>query len=152
LPPPLTFERLVELAVHGGKLVLINRNRGSGTRLLFDMRLRACAPALSMSFEKLVESLHGYDTEARSHNAVAASIALCKADWGVAIETVAREYQLAFSFMQDEHYDFVIPVAKLSQPAMQRFLELLRGETAQAGLARLGFQIPPDIGTVELVA
>jgi putative molybdopterin biosynthesis protein len=83
---------------------------------------------------------------------VAASIALRKADWGLAIETVAHEYQLAFSFMQDEHYDFVIPVAKLSQPAMQRFLELLRSETAQAGLARLGFQIPPDIGTVELVA
>jgi putative molybdopterin biosynthesis protein len=152
LPPPLTFERLVELAVHGGKLVLINRNRGSGTRLLFDMRLRSCAPALSMSFDKLVESLPGYDTEARSHNAVAASIALRKADWGLAIDTVAREYRLAFSFMQDEHYDFVIPVDKLSQPAMQRFLELLRSETVQAGLARLGFQIPPDIGTVELVA
>ncbi len=152
LPQPLTFEGLVEVAVHGGNLVLINRNRGSGTRLLFDMRLRSCAPALSMSFDKLVESLHGYDTEARSHNAVAASIALRKADWGLAIDTVAREYQLAFSFMQDEHYDFVIPVDKLSQPAIQRFLELLRSETAQAGLARLGFQIPSNIGTVELVA
>src|SRR5919109_604791 len=38
LPQPLTFERLVELAVHGGKLGLINCNRGSGTRLFFDIR------------------------------------------------------------------------------------------------------------------
>jgi putative molybdopterin biosynthesis protein len=152
LPQPLTFERLVEMAATEGKLVLINRNRGSGTRILFDMRLRSCAPALSMPFDKLAESLRGYDTEAKSHNAVAASIALRKADWGLAIETVAHDYQLAFTFMQDEHYDFAIPADKLSQPSIQRFLELLRSAEAQAGLTRLGFQIPPDIGTVTLVA
>jgi putative molybdopterin biosynthesis protein len=152
LPQPLTFERLIETAAKEGKLVLINRNRGSGTRILFDMRLRSCARSLSMSFDKLAESLRGYDTEAKSHNAVAASIALRKADWGLAIDTVARDYRLAFTFMQDECYDFVIPADKLSQPAIRRFLELLRSDTARAGLTRIGFQIPPDIGTVILVA
>jgi molybdopterin molybdotransferase/putative molybdopterin biosynthesis protein len=152
LPQPLTFERLTEMATTEGKLVLINRNRGSGTRLLFDMCLRSCAQSLSMSFDKLTESLRGYDTEAKSHNAVAASIALRKADWGLAIDTVAHDYQLGFTFMQDEHYDFVIPADKLSQPAIQRFLELLRSDTARAGLARIGFQIPPDIGTILFVA
>jgi putative molybdopterin biosynthesis protein len=152
LPQPLTFERLIETAAKEGKLVLINRNRGSGTRILFDMRLRSCAQSLSMSFDKLAESLRGYDTEAKSHNAVAASIALRKADWGLAIDTVARDYQLAFTLMQDECYDFVIPADKLSQPAIRRFLDLLRSDTARAGLTRIGFQIPPDIGTVMLVA
>jgi putative molybdopterin biosynthesis protein len=147
-----TFEGLVSLAATMGKLVLINRNRGSGTRILFDMRLRACATALSMSFDKLTSSLRGYDTEARSHNAVAASIALRKADWGLAIDTVAQDYQLAFDFMQDEHYDFVIPTDKLSQPAVQRFLELLRLDSARAGLTQLGFQVPPDMGTILLIA
>lgn len=150
LPP--SFERLVELAVVEGKLVLINRNRGSGTRILFDMRMRSCAQTLGMPVDKLTESLRGYDTEARSHNAVAASIALRKADWGLAIETVAHEYGLTFAFMQDEQYDFVIPAAKLSQPTAQRFLDLLRSDLARVGLERLGFQIPPDIGTVLLVA
>jgi putative molybdopterin biosynthesis protein len=152
LPQPLRFERLVEMAATADKLVLINRNRGSGTRILFDMCLRTCAQSLSMSFEKLTESLRGYDMEAKSHNAVAASIALRKADWGLAIDTVAHDYQLAFTFLQDEHYDFVIPADKLAQPAIQRFLALLRSETARAGLARIGFQIPPDIGTIILVA
>jgi molybdopterin molybdotransferase/putative molybdopterin biosynthesis protein len=151
-PQPLTFERLVDMAVTEGKLVLINRNRGSGTRILFDMRLRSCAQARSMSFDKLTESLRGYDTEAKSHNAVAASIALRKADWGLAIDTVAHDYHLAFSFMQDEHYDFVIPTDKLTQPAIQQFLELLRRDTARAGLTRLGFQVPPDMGTILLIA
>ena len=152
LPQPLTFERLVEVAAREGKLVLINRNRGSGTRILFDMCVRSCAQALSMPVDKLTEGLRGYDTEAKSHNAVAASIALRKADWGLAIDTVARDYQLAFTFMQDERYDFVIPTDKLSQPAIRRFLELLRSEAAQAGLAERGFQIPPDIGTVAVEA
>ena len=152
LPRPLTFERLTEMATTEGKLVLINRNRGSGTRILFDMCLQSCAQSLSMSFDKLTESLRGYDTEAKSHNAVAASIALRKADWGLAIDTVAHDYQLGFTFMQDEHYDFVIPVDKLEQPAIQRFLALLRSDTARDGLTRIGFQVPPDMGTVLLVA
>ncbi len=152
LPQPLTFERLVEMAAQEGKLVLINRNRGSGTRILLDICLQSCAQSLSIAAEKLTQSLRGYDTEAKSHNAVAASIALRKADWGLAIDTVAHDYHLSFTFMQDEHYDFVIPAAKLSQPAIQRFLELLRSDTACAGLTRTGFQIPPDIGTVLLIA
>jgi putative molybdopterin biosynthesis protein len=116
------------------------------------MCLQSSAQALSTTVDKLAESLRGYDTEARSHNAVAASIALRKADWGLAIDTVARDYQLAFTFMQDEHYDFVIPIDRLSQPAIQRFLEVLRSDAARAGLTRIGFQIPPDIGTVAVVA
>jgi putative molybdopterin biosynthesis protein len=151
LPQPLTFERLVEAAAQTGQLVLMNRNRGSGTRILFDKCLRACAEAWSMPVEKLTESLRGYDTEAKSHNAVAASIALRKADWGLAIDTVARDYQLAFTFMQDEWYDFVVPADKLSQPAIQRFLDLLRSELTQTGLTRLGFRMPPDIGRVTVV-
>jgi putative molybdopterin biosynthesis protein len=112
------------------------------------MGLRAVAQALAIPFEKLIESLRGYDTEAKSHNAVAASVALRKADWGLAIETVAHAYQLDFAFLQDEQYDFVVPEAKLSQPAVERFLTLLRSETARAGLTQLGFQVPPDMGTL----
>ncbi len=148
LPQPLTFERLAEVAAKEGKLVLINRNRGSGTRILLDMCLRSCAQTLSIPFEKLTESLRGYDTEAKSHNAVAASIALRKADWGLAIETVAHGYQLAFAFMQDEHYDFVVPEEKLRQPEVRRFLDLLHSDMARGGLTHLGFQVPPDMGTV----
>jgi hypothetical protein len=88
----VTDERLVEWAAREGRPVLINRNRGSGTRLLFDMCLRSCAQAWAIPIEKLTESLRGYDSEAKSHNAVAASIALRKADWGLAIDTVAHDY------------------------------------------------------------
>jgi molybdate-binding protein len=112
------------------------------------MRLRACAQTWSIPFDKLTQSLRGYDSEAKSHNAVAASIALHKADWGIAIDTVAHDYQLGFTFLQDEHYDFVVPANKITAPVIQAFLALLQSEMGRTGLSRLGFQPMADTGTV----
>src|SRR5260370_38325936 len=76
--------------------ILVNRNRGSGTRVLIDQLLGAARPA-------------GYLTEARSHNAVAAAVAQGRADWGVAISTVAADAGLGFIPLQEEHSDFGVP-------------------------------------------
>src|SRR5262249_13656281 len=74
--------------------ILINRNRGSGTRILIDQLLKGAQPP-------------GYSTEAHSHNAVAAAVAQGRADWGVAIAPVARQAALGFVPLREEHYDFV---------------------------------------------
>ena len=47
--------------------------------------------------------------QTKSHNAVAAAVAQGRADWGVAIDTVARQYGLGFIPVQEEHYDFIVP-------------------------------------------
>ena len=47
--------------------------------------------------------------QAKTHNAVAAAIVQERADWGVAIVTVARQYGLGFLPLQAEQYDFVVP-------------------------------------------
>jgi putative molybdopterin biosynthesis protein len=106
--------------------VLINRNRGSGTRVLIDRLLGSARPP-------------GYLTEARSHNAVAAAVAQNRADWGVAIANVARDAALGFLPLQEEQYDFVIPRTRWQRPAVQKFRELLEQEDTQRELARLGF-------------
>ncbi len=62
---------------------MINRNAGSGTRILIDRLLQGDRPA-------------GYANQAKTHNAVAAAIVQERADWGVAIVTVARQYGLGF--------------------------------------------------------
>src|SRR5690606_28417290 len=72
---------------------LVNRNPGSGTRILVDGLLEGRQP-------------RGYGVQTRSHNAVAAAIAQRRADWGLAIDTVAAQYGLAFIPLQEEHYDF----------------------------------------------
>ena len=57
--------------------LMVNRNAGSGTRVLVDKLLAGARPA-------------GYANQPKSHNAVAAAIAQSRADWGVAIEPVAQ--------------------------------------------------------------
>lgn len=106
--------------------LMINRNAGSGTRILIDRLLKGGQPA-------------GYGHQAKSHNAVAVAVAQGRADWGVAIETVARPYGLGFLPLQPERFDFVVPKTRLHRPAVERFIALLRDPAVRAELAALGF-------------
>jgi putative molybdopterin biosynthesis protein len=62
-----------------------------------------------------------------------------RADWGVAINTIADQYGLAFIPLQQEHYDFVIPKARLARPAVTAFRELLNDTAIRQRLRALGF-------------
>ena len=106
--------------------LMINRNAGSGTRILIDGLLEARQPP-------------GYWAQAKSHNAVACAVAQGRADWGVAIEPAARTYGLGFLPLQPEHYDFLVPAARRDRPAVRRFVELLDEPEIAAGLMALGF-------------
>lgn len=108
-------------------LTMVNRNPGSGTRILIDKLLKGARP-------------DGYNVQTKSHNAVATAVAQHRADWGVAIATVARDYGLGFIPLQDEHYDFLIPTARHPRPAVQSFLQLLSDPAIQTELSRRGFQ------------
>jgi putative molybdopterin biosynthesis protein len=108
--------------------LMVNRNAGSGTRILIDRLLGGAQPP-------------GYWMQPKSHNAVAAMVAQGRADWGVAIETVARLYGLGFIPAQDEHYDFAVPKARLERPAVRRFRALLAEPAIRQALAELGFRL-----------
>jgi molybdopterin molybdotransferase/putative molybdopterin biosynthesis protein len=108
-------------------ILMVNRNAGSGTRVLVDGLLRGARPA-------------GYANQPRSHNAVAAAIAQNRADWGVAIEPVARMYGLAFLPIAPEHYDFLVVEARRGRPAVQAFLAALRDETTRSRIRALGME------------
>jgi putative molybdopterin biosynthesis protein len=111
--------------------VLVNRNRGSGTRVLIDRLLGPVRPP-------------GHLTEARSHNAVAAAVAQGRADWGVAISTVARDARLGFLPLQEEQYDFVVPASRRQRPAVQTFCALLAEEATRRALTERGFSPPEE--------
>ena len=108
--------------------LMVNRNAGSGTRILTDRLLDGARPP-------------GYWAQPKSHNAVAVAVAQDRADWGMAIATVARQYGLGFIPAQDEHYDFVVPIARLQRPPVQRFRALLADPAVQEALTALGFKI-----------
>jgi putative molybdopterin biosynthesis protein len=107
--------------------VLVNRNRGSGTRILIDRLLGNARPA-------------GYLTEARSHNAVVAAVAQGRADWGVAIEPVAQAAGLGFLPLRQERYDFVVPKARRERPAVRALIALLADPAIRHELNRRGFR------------
>ncbi len=108
-------------------LRMVNRNRGSGTRLLIDSLLGDRRP-------------DGYVYEPRSHHAVAAAIRQRRADWGVTIESVARASGLEFRPLREECYDFVIPVARWDRSAVLKFRRLLAEDSVlRADLESAGF-------------
>ena len=74
-------------------------------------------------------------------SAVAAAVAQSRADWGVAIETVAQQNQLGFLPLTAEHFDFVIPNDRHSRPAVQHFIALLQDEDIRTRLQAMGFEL-----------
>lgn len=110
------------------RCLMINRNQGSGTRVLIDGLLAGREPA-------------GFAVQARSHNAVAAAVAQGRADWGVAIENVARLYGLGFLPLQAEQYDLVTPVARRDRPAVVALRQLLSEPAVRERLRVAGFRV-----------
>ena len=125
-----TLEQALTLATTDPHCRMINRNPGSGTRLLIDELLAKCA---------LPANLPGYRVQTKSHNAVAAAIAQSRADWGVAIETVALPYGLGRIPIRGEQYDFLVPESRRASPAVRAFEALLHNSLVVAKLEGLGF-------------
>jgi putative molybdopterin biosynthesis protein len=109
--------------------LMVNRNAGAGTRVLIDQLLGGMRPP-------------GYSNQPRSHNAVAAAVAQSRADWGVAIEPVARLYGLGFLPLAPEEYDFLLVEKRRGRPAVQAFLAELRDEVTRARIRALGMRFP----------
>jgi putative molybdopterin biosynthesis protein len=105
--------------------IMVNRNAGAGTRILIDQLLGAARPA-------------GYGNQPRSHNAVAAAVAQDRADWGVAIQSVAAMYGLGFLPLSPENYDFLLVESRRERPAVASFLRALADPTVRAQISALG--------------
>jgi len=106
----------------------INRNTGSGTRVMTDMLLKDIAKMRNVSLEELISGIKGYQTEAKTHSAVAAAVKLGKADVGVGIRTAAQLNGLKFIKIADEEYDFVISKRLMDSLEIRKFLDTLKSK------------------------
>jgi putative molybdopterin biosynthesis protein len=111
--------------------LMVNRNAGAGTRVLIDQLLKGARPP-------------GYGNQPRSHNAVAAAIAQHRADWGIAIQSVAAMYGLGFTPIMPESYDFVLVETRRDRPAVQAFLEALGNESVKQRIRTFGMRPASD--------
>ncbi len=121
-------EAAIAKAIADPACVMVNRNKGSGTRALIDRLLAGAKPA-------------GYAMQPRNHNAVAAAVVQGRADWGLTLDTIARGAGLGFLPVQHEEYDFVVPKARRGRPAVAAFAALLREPSTDQALERLGMRI-----------
>ena len=118
-------QEALKAALADTSALMVNRNAGAGTRVLIDKLLNGARPP-------------GYANQPKSHNAVAATIAQSRADWGVAIEPVAKLYGLGFLPLSPEHYDFLVVESRAGRPAVQAFLAALRDEKVRTRIRALG--------------
>ncbi|HEY0229713.1 MAG TPA: substrate-binding domain-containing protein, partial [Dokdonella sp.] len=122
-------------------LRFVNRQAGSGTRLLFDLSLQRAGiePA----------SIAGYEILEYTHAAVAAYVGSSMADVGFGLEVPARRFGLGFVPVLTERYFFVCRDELLAEPVMQDFLAIVAGADLRAQIAALPGYDPSDAGRIE---
>lgn len=118
--PPGNPRRVKSIAdVAGKRLRFVNRQPGSGTRLLVDSLLARAGLTPGR--------IAGFDTIENTHVAVAGAIAAGTADVGFGLRAAAAEFGLGFVPVTRERYLFAVRAKAVETPAMRAFLALLRG-------------------------
>jgi putative molybdopterin biosynthesis protein len=118
----------------------VNRQKGSGTRILTDYLCR--------QHNIDTGKIYGYQREEFTHTAVAAQIAAGYADMGMGIWSAAKMYGLDFIPVCIEQYDLLIPDHAWDSLLLQRLLEVLGSADFAAKLEQLGGYVVANPGTV----
>lgn len=131
-------------------VVFINRNLGSGTRILLDSMINKMALKGGLSFGKMVGEIRGYSNEVRSHFEVAIAIRNGKADMGVGIKSVAKLLELDFIPIQNERFDFVVLREKIKEEKIVKFIKTLTSKHFNAEIheKNLGIEFDDRIGQI----
>lgn len=118
------------------KGTFINRNAGSGTRILFETLLHKTARELQIKLNDAKNSIQYYPHEASSHAEIAQIILKGYADVGLGIRTVADQYGLDFIPLTLEEYDFVVNKQSIERPAVKKFINTISSQTFKNNLTK----------------
>lgn len=137
---PKSFRTAADLAE--GAVALVNREEGSGARLLLDQRLRAVGIGSAQ--------VRGYDRIVSSHFEVARAVAAGQADVGLGIRAAARLFELDFMPLQATRYDLVVPKAYIkSHPTLAHLFETLVSRPFRNEIEALGGYDTRDTGKLQ---
>lgn len=137
---PLNIRKISDITP---EIRYINRQKGAGTRVLFDYLLKkeGISP----------EEIQGYKHEAATHMAVAVAVQKDNADAGMGIYSCAKALALDFVDVAFEEYDFVTREEYLDLPLVQEFLRALRSSEFQRKLDELGGYTAEEIGEIRYI-
>jgi putative molybdopterin biosynthesis protein len=133
---PLNIKTLADLVKPD--IRFINRQGGSGTRVLLDYLLR------KQGLTK--EQILGYEREEFTHLAVAVAVASGAADVGLGIQSAAEALGLDYVQVGQERYDLAIPHEYLENPRMQAMISVIRSKAFQEDVLALGGYDVRDTG------
>ncbi len=103
-----------------GRISMVNREKGSGTRILLDEKLK------TLGIDS--RTIPGYGSEYNNHLSIAGAVARGEADFGMGAETAARQVDgVDFLPMQKEWYDLVFPTCREEEPTFRLLMEYLTG-------------------------
>ena len=125
------------------KLSFANRQRGAGTRILFDYTLKQNGIA--------IEEINGYEKEYATHMAVAISVKSGVADTGLGVYSAAKAMDLDFVPLANEQYDFLIPAEYLEDERVQQFIGILSSDEFKQRLTDLGGYDVSHTGEVRII-
>jgi putative molybdopterin biosynthesis protein len=111
-------------------ITFINRQKGSGTRILLDHTLK------NLSLDS--NQIRGYEKEEFTHMAVASTVASGIADAGLGILPAARAMNLDFISIAKERYDLIIPTLYLKDEKVQKVVETIRSDEFKRMVSQMG--------------
>jgi molybdate transport repressor ModE-like protein len=140
---PAQVKSLRDVAI--GNLRFVNRQRGSGTRLLID--------AMLADEHLQASAIHGYGNEEFTHAAVAATVASGGADAGFGLRAAAAEYGLGFVPLVRERYYLAVRARDVDKPAVTRLIRAMQNPAFVRRARRLpGYQLPAMVSIAGLNA
>ena len=135
---PASIESLNDLARED--IVFVNRQRGSGTRVLLDYKLVAAGID--------TQQVAGYEREEYTHLAVAAAVAGGRADVGLGILSAARAIGMDFIPLFNERYDLAIPEDIYDSELLAPMLQLIQSSDFRVKVEELGGYDAGQMGEV----
>ncbi len=131
---PLNIKSIADIKGHR----FVNRQRGAGTRILFDHMLEK---------ENIsIHDINGYSRQMTTHMSVCAAIKSDSADVGMGIESAAKIMDLDYIHIADEEYDFAIPKKYIDDDNIKAFLNVLQSDEFKERMDKIGGYSYENIG------
>jgi molybdate-binding protein/DNA-binding transcriptional regulator YhcF (GntR family) len=124
-------------------IMFVNRQRGSGTRILLDSQLLSLGIASG--------EVKGYQREENTHVAVAIAVSQGEADAGLGAESAAIAAGLDFIPLTKERYDLIILKETLERQALKRVVEMVQDKEFKKMLSTLSGYDLSETGTVQTI-
>ncbi|MDP4181085.1 MAG: helix-turn-helix transcriptional regulator [Bacillota bacterium] len=122
-------------------ITIINREKGSGTRVLLDEQLRKLGIAS--------RNIKGYDRESTSHLAIASTVARGGADIGIGNEKSGLQVKgIDFIPLQTERYELIIKKEDMEKAPFEAVIEILRSQEFKMELEGIGGYDLSELGKV----